>query len=378
MNDRSHKIDNAKSDIWIAILIALFGLAVFMLIQGWNNAGQDARPEVYRAPGVRDDFALIVVLIDPSGSMGMTENLQKAKYLLNEKLIPKCGVGDKCLAYFVSKRFTSRQQIFPGWECNANAQDPGVRSQCPDLPPFDKQQAVLDQPAVIKLLKKIPKNEPGIRLGEKEQEFINAMPRLRDKEKETYGNWIGRVSAIPSPQRQEDDYSDICGALKAIGNRFEGSAYKEKWFIAISDLMDDVRLRTSPRPRVNRQTSPCSPELGKGFDEVKTVLIAPFDQIGDLTEFRRIWSLFFPSPIALHALSMDPDDDLHLLAKNPTMGLEGFKREAQWTYFINDATNWLWAVAVGLLAAILGLSWWRGRNASRELHQASDDRGRTS
>ncbi|RDE52176.1 MAG: hypothetical protein DVS81_02800 [Candidatus Accumulibacter meliphilus] len=360
MNDQPQKFGHANRFLSLLIVVLTICLVLTILVQvnNWFEADLKARPEVFRDPKSREEFALVIVLIDPSGSMRQPENLGMAKHFVNHKLIPKCGAGDKCLAYFVSNLFTPRSQVFPGWGCEAGAPEPNDGFQCLDLPKLTNELSV------IKLLSKLPSEPPGIRLGEQEQGLINTdIPPLRDEEEAARQNWKERVRALTSPQRREDDYSDICGALEAIGRRLESSTYREKWFIAISDLRDDVSPRTRRRANSSNENIRCAPELRTHFVGVNTVLIVPFDQIENSQEFIRRWSLFFPPPLTVHSLSTNPDDDLYLLKKNPTMGLEEFKRKPKLAYFVDDTPNWLWAAA-GLLVAIMGLVLWSQRDAS--------------
>ena len=347
---------------------ALFYFLIFLLICGFIiffklfdtlfEADLKARPEVTRARDVREDFALIIMLLDPSGSMGDPPNLTKAKNLVNEQLIPKCGAGDECVAFFISDRFNSGNQLFPGDDkCGANAGEKSSTGlQCPHLP------VLKDEPAVLDLLGKIPKRSPGIRLQEQEQALINGMPRLRQDEQAAHKVWKQRVSDIKRPPRHSD-LSEICEALKAIGNRFKNSRYNKKLFIAISDLKHDVR-RANGNAGANREPVSCPPEFGGGFEDVNNVIVAPLEQIRHLPTFESKWSSFFNSTVEVHALStVSVTVSDNVLAKNPTMGLEEFKRETKWTIFWEDTPWWLWVIVGVLVTAIAVLSQLRRRNA---------------
>ena len=293
---------NSRNRMIVVVVLVVLGAVAWTGLNFLRAYGA-SHPDVVIPNENRQRFVHACVLIDPSGSV-KAENLEAAKQIVANGIIPACGLEDTLVVYTVGPGFTIANTIF------GRTQD-----EQPFLPSAGDREHVFSV---------VNRNRESSQHGVVDEDMYDLLRYLEphwQRLETVRAQWRERLAQV---QRPRVDGSEICAALKSIEQDFRSQQDRDadKVLFVFSDFLQDAR---------NVQS--CEPVAGDGFDDVRVVLVYPYDSDQNWQKVQSDWSTFFGDQEPEMLPLSDAQRRRLLLKPNPLSGLERIQPESFWDAF---------------------------------------------
>ena len=308
----------------VLICFATLILIGMVTMFGLGYAEERSRHSVKVDPTNRHKFSDVFVLLDGTRSMEDTA-FSDAKEIVKDHIIPSVGINDRITCYALSGRFNHNVSSVFGKT---------HQEQPPQLNEFEAEEIVeLYQPGR-------DLRQPTVR----DDDTVSFFEKLTSKQQEVkakHQQWQSKVDLLQRPTIPGSDYG---GALEGIRRQLsdKNNRQRETWLFIVGDLKNE---ETKSHPVY---------EGDPVFENVRIVLVYPFDSVDDWNSIKKFWKSYFgeiefeerPFGVALREKS--------LIAPNATVGLEIQRGEKFWTvmrpFIIADGVILLVSVVLFVIA----------------------------
>ena len=276
----------------VLICFATLILIVMVTMFGVGYAEERSQNSVKVDPTNRNKFSDVFVLLDGTHSM-KEPAFSRAKEIVKDHIIPSIGINDRITCYALSGHFDDDV---------SNVFGKTYLEQPPQLKEFKAQEIVNLYKPERDLLKPTVVNDRAVHNFD---ELTPMQQEVKDKQKQ----WQDKVDSLQRPAIPGSDYG---GALEGIRRQLsdKNRGQRETWLFIVGDLKNETtKSHTVYKDPV--------------FENVRIVLVYPFDSDGDWDSIKKFWKSYFvniekfeerPFGVALR--------EKFLIAPNPTVGLE--------------------------------------------------------